>query len=808
MGSCLSSGAAEGQDAKQKQPKKQLAVEVKRPDWRQHPLAQQFNLVKRLGRGGYSEVWHAVHKSGGETRALKVVALDDPQLLPGDLDILRAEAKFLLTLDCPYLIKCYEAVHDGTHLFLVLELLTGGELLDHIHKVHNYTERQAANLFAQVVSAISYLHNLNIIHRDIKPENVMFTQPVGDCEAAGMPLRVKVIDLGMSAQFDPKKLVREATGTPGFAAPELFNGGAQTPACDVYSLGVVLFIMLIGRPPHSGTDIRYLTYSDKSIKNAPGLQDARYRALSAEAKDLLMKMLADDPKARPTCLEVLKHPFITADESNAAAHREIGDVVRRRMRDLAQLRRLHGLRYAMHMSRPNTEADRRAMLDAIAQRQQRLGVGGGGDGGSGDGTPRGGDDAARMCDRNAYRSVIWKSFLAPMNSLRGLSGTRKHAPGTPGTAGCSGISTAAWSTAAASSPGGPKSRGELGHDDGGDDVADGGCAALVDTYGAAGGANGGGSGGGGGGSDAMASRLDMASDRPSGGDRPSRKRRNSSTGAALVTSNIADIMLAVRTSSVADLQAARTSATPLSAAQAARARLAALSQKSKPSQQPTSEHSAGAQEGASGDVPIDLVSPAARAGGTPRAVAPGHMSTSGLGAAGPWPAVSTVSGAMAGAPAPCSIDKMALVNALPALSHCATMPASVMRDCERERDTRVSGTTAAAAPEVTAGEGRSAAASSSGAVDATGAVSGAPVRSPMSTNDVAETLVALQEALVPRSWSANPAMYEALLNMEGILEGLGANAAASLGSPGAVAAMAAAATGRAAAPVKQSTATT
>ena len=75
------------------------------------------------------------------------------------------------------------------------------------HQVHNYTERQAANLFAQVVSAISYLHNLNLMHRDIKPENVMFTAPVNDCEAAGAPLRVKVIDLGMSAQFDPKKVM-------------------------------------------------------------------------------------------------------------------------------------------------------------------------------------------------------------------------------------------------------------------------------------------------------------------------------------------------------------------------------------------------------------------------------------------------------------------------------------------------------------------------------------------------------------------------------------------------------------------------
>ncbi len=120
----------------------------------------------------------------------------------------------------------------------------------------------------------------------------------------------------------------------------------------------------------------------------------------------------------------------------------------------------------------------------------------------------------------------------------------------------------------------------------------------------------------------------------------------------------------VRTSSVVNMQAARTSATPLSAAQAARARLAALSQKSKQSQQPASESSPWGQEGTSGDLSTPLVSPAARDGGTPRAVAPAPSST---------------------------LDKMALVNALPALSHCATMPASVMRDSERERDTTNTG---------------------------------------------------------------------------------------------------------------------
>eukprot|EP00198_Chlamydomonas_reinhardtii_P000309 XP_001689644.1 predicted protein [Chlamydomonas reinhardtii] len=114
-----------------------------------------------------------------------------------------------------------------------------------------------------------------------------------------------------------------------------------------------------------------MTYCNKSFKEAPGLQDERYLNLSADAKDLLLKMLADDPKARPTCLEVLKHPFMTADESTAAAHREMGDLVRNRMRDLAQLRRVHGLQYALRLAKKEG-VDKQAFLSALEQRRLKL----------------------------------------------------------------------------------------------------------------------------------------------------------------------------------------------------------------------------------------------------------------------------------------------------------------------------------------------------------------------------------------------------------------------------------------------------
>ncbi|KXZ55337.1 hypothetical protein GPECTOR_3g469 [Gonium pectorale] len=299
-------------------------------------------------RGGFSEIWLSENRTTKEMVAIKVVQLVNEDFEPDEVATLLAEAKFLRTLDCPYLLKCYETTATEEWLVMVLEYLSGGEMLDHIHKVKKYTEAEAGKLFAQVVSAASYLHNLNLIHRDFKPENIMFAAPVEVMEAEARPLRVKVIDLGMAALYDPKK-----------------------PACDIYALGVVLFIMLTGRKPHGGQDIRNMTYCNKSIMDAPGLKDERFLSLSNAARDLLLAMLADDYKKRPSAADVLRHPFIAAVDATSEAHREMGEVVRRRMRELAQLRRMHGLRFALRVSKP-VGGDHNALLEALDRRRLKF----------------------------------------------------------------------------------------------------------------------------------------------------------------------------------------------------------------------------------------------------------------------------------------------------------------------------------------------------------------------------------------------------------------------------------------------------
>ncbi|GIM04938.1 hypothetical protein Vretimale_9434 [Volvox reticuliferus] len=266
-------------------------------------------------------------------------------------------------------------------MVMILEYLSGGQMLDHLHQVDHYSEAQAARLFAQVASAVAYMHNLNIVHRDIKPENVMFARPVEECVVQGRSLRIKLIDLGMATVLVPPETPEEAAaaraqkrrrrhggpaaavplprreaprgcmGSPGFIAPEIVHGAVHTLSMDVYALGVLLFAMLTGRKPWSLKDSRNLSYAERSILDAPGLKDPIFLSLSSAARELLLAMMADDPRVRPSSAEVLRHPFVTQSLPAGGVQVALDDVIKRRMAQLASLRRFRGLSFAMMAGR-------------------------------------------------------------------------------------------------------------------------------------------------------------------------------------------------------------------------------------------------------------------------------------------------------------------------------------------------------------------------------------------------------------------------------------------------------------------------
>ena len=143
-------------------------------------------------------------------------------------------------------MKLYEFYSDEKYYYMVTELVEGGELFDEIQRRKAFSEEMAADIIRQLLSAVMYCHKRNIVHRDLKPENILIDS-VKDNK-----IIIKVIDFGTADNFTPKGKLRSTMGTPYYIAPEVLSG-SYNEKCDVWSCGVILYIMLSGTPPFNGS---------------------------------------------------------------------------------------------------------------------------------------------------------------------------------------------------------------------------------------------------------------------------------------------------------------------------------------------------------------------------------------------------------------------------------------------------------------------------------------------------------------------------------------------------------------------------
>ncbi|EZG85645.1 putative calcium-dependent protein kinase [Gregarina niphandrodes] len=250
-----------------------------------------------LGKGSYGSVMKAVDKRSGALRAIKTVY--KPKI--ENISRLRREILIMKSLDHPSIIRLFEVYEDDVNLHLVMELCTGGELFDRIIKAGHLSERYAATIMRQVFSAIAYCHNLNIMHRDLKPENLLFADP--------SPVApVKVIDWGFAAQCSHNHRFTSVVGTPYYVAPEVLFG-SYNKMCDLWSAGVILYILLCGYPPFHGKDNKEIL--EKVKAGSYNFDTKAWKRVADYSKDLIRRLLTYDPRRRLTAAEALQHPWIT-----------------------------------------------------------------------------------------------------------------------------------------------------------------------------------------------------------------------------------------------------------------------------------------------------------------------------------------------------------------------------------------------------------------------------------------------------------------------------------------------------------------
>ncbi|CAK86645.1 unnamed protein product (macronuclear) [Paramecium tetraurelia] len=257
-----------------------------------------------LGEGSYGKVWKVTHKNSGMVRAMK--QLKKSSLILEEQQRLFAEVNILRNLDHPHIVKLYELYQDEQNYYLITEYLSGGELFDRIKKMSYFSERKAASFMRDILSAVVYCHEQNIVHRDLKPENILFVN-----ESINSTL--KIIDFGTSRKYYADKKMTKKLGTAYYMAPEVMRKD-YNEKCDVWSCGVVLYILLCGYPPFTGVNNKLIMQriSDGKIV----FNDNDWALISKEAKTLISKMLQVDPNQRISAKQALADPWIDKHNSN------------------------------------------------------------------------------------------------------------------------------------------------------------------------------------------------------------------------------------------------------------------------------------------------------------------------------------------------------------------------------------------------------------------------------------------------------------------------------------------------------------
>ncbi|CAD8149985.1 unnamed protein product [Paramecium octaurelia] len=271
---------------------------------KQGSISNFYKIEKSLGSGAFGEVRLVIHKSSGCRRAMKQIRKD--KIIKDDEESMFSEVNTLKELDHPNIVKLHELFQDQKNYYLITEFLEGGELFEKITEMKFFTEKMAADIMKQILGGVVHCHEKKIVHRDLKPENILFENKKPNSN-------LKIIDFGTSKKVENNQNLTKRLGTPYYIAPEVLKRN-YNEKCDVWSCGVILYIMLCGYPPFGGPDQEIL----QNIEIGKYEFDPEdWCKISDEAKNLIKKMLTKDYTLRISAQEAFNDPWIQKNAPNA-----------------------------------------------------------------------------------------------------------------------------------------------------------------------------------------------------------------------------------------------------------------------------------------------------------------------------------------------------------------------------------------------------------------------------------------------------------------------------------------------------------
>ncbi|XP_006915106.1 ribosomal protein S6 kinase alpha-2 isoform X1 [Pteropus alecto] len=292
----------------------QEASQQEAPSAPVHPVVQQlhgnnvhftdgYEVKEDLGVGSYSVCKRCVHKATDAEYAVKII--DKSKRDPSE------EIEILLRYgQHPNIITLKDVYDDGRLVYLVTELMRGGELLDRILQHRCFSEREASHVLCTVAKTVDYLHSQGVVHRDLKPSNILYV------DESGNPESIRICDFGFAKQLRAENgLLMTPCYTANFVAPEVLKRQGYDAACDIWSLGILLYTMLAGFTPFAnGPDDTPEEILARVGSGEYALSGGNWDSISDAAKDVVSKMLHVDPHQRLTAVQVLKHPWIVNRE--------------------------------------------------------------------------------------------------------------------------------------------------------------------------------------------------------------------------------------------------------------------------------------------------------------------------------------------------------------------------------------------------------------------------------------------------------------------------------------------------------------
>ena len=260
-----------------------------------------YKLGRVLGSGSFATVKRAVSKKDQSVWAVKIIrkiALnnEDKESLRKEVEIMEKLAQ----MEHPNIVQLREVFDADENFYMIMELCTGGEVFDRVVEKERYSEAEARVAVEQIGEALRVCHSLGVVHRDLKPENLLYVSPDSD--------RIKLADFGLANILTPDAALETACGTPGYVAPEILWGGGYDKQVDVWSLGVITYILLCGFPPFYDENQNKLF---KKIRNGDySFPSPYWDQVSGEAKTFVGTMLCVDPVKRLTAEKIVDDPWI------------------------------------------------------------------------------------------------------------------------------------------------------------------------------------------------------------------------------------------------------------------------------------------------------------------------------------------------------------------------------------------------------------------------------------------------------------------------------------------------------------------